>query len=142
SFGGKLRVLVEKRRLDEQLVGAARELDDLCNVRLLESRVDHVGDSVSARRAQCVLLEQAKRDGQISAHEDRGVVRRPAPYRSLGVVQPGTDRKLEQIKPLSPHIDPQLLLKSEGEARRAMIEHDALDQKLVLLEQRARRERC
>jgi hypothetical protein len=95
---------------------------------------------VSARGAQRVLLEQAKRDGQVSAYMDRAVVRRAAPHRALGVVQPGTDRKLEQIKPLSPHLDPQLFLKGEGEAGRAMIKHGAFDQKPLFLEQHSRRE--
>src|SRR5215510_2038980 len=105
-FGGKLGVLVQERRLDEELVGAARELGNSCDIRCMESGVDHVGDSVSARAAQRVLLEHAEGDEEIVADAYPAVVRRPAPDRSLGFVQPGTDWKLEQIEALSPHIDP------------------------------------
>ena len=61
---------------------------------------------MSTRAAQRVLLEHAEGDGQVVADENPAVIRCPAPDRSLGFVQPGTDGKLEQIEALSPHIDP------------------------------------
>src|SRR5262245_37333819 len=140
-FGGELRVLVQKGGLNEELVGAARELDDPCDVRLVERCVHDVDNSMSARGAQRLLLEHAEGYGQIVADDDRAVVRRPAPDRPLGLVQPRTDRKTQPIEPLLPHVDPQRLLKREGEAGRAVIEHDALDAKLLFLEQRSRRQR-
>src|SRR5262245_60380451 len=92
-FRGKPSVLVQECRLDEELLGAARERGNACDVRCMEGGVDHVDDSVSARAAQRVLLEHAERDEEIAADENPAVVRRPAPERSLGFVQPGTDRK-------------------------------------------------
>src|SRR5499427_456763 len=80
-FGGKLGVLVQECRLDEELVGAARELGNACDVRFMEHGVDYVGDSVSTRRAQRVLLEHAEGDGQAVADENPAVVRHSAPDR-------------------------------------------------------------
>jgi hypothetical protein len=101
----------------------------------------HVGYSVSTRGAQRVLLEHAEGYRQIIVDMDSAVVRCPMPDRTLGFVQPGADRKPQPIEPLFPNVDPQRLLKREGEAGRAVIEHDALDAKLVFLERRARRQR-
>src|SRR5215813_751531 len=75
------------------------------------------------------------------ANADTAVVRLIASHRALGVVQPGANRKPEQIEALSPHVDPQLFLKREGETRSAVIEDDALDLKFLLLEHRCGRER-
>src|SRR5262249_13234343 len=111
---GEPGVLVQECRLDEELVGAARELGNACDVRFMESGVDHVGDSVSARAAQRVLLEHAEGDGQVVADENPAVVRRSAPDRPLGFVQPSANRKLEQIEPLSPHIDPYFSWKAKA----------------------------
>ena len=133
--GGKLGVFVQECRLDEELVGAARELGNACDVRCMESGVDHVGDSVSARAAQRMLLEHAEGDGEIVADENWAVVGRPAPDRSLGFVQPGTDRKLQQIEARSPPVDPSFLLEGEGQAGRSVIEDDALDAKLLFVQQ-------
>jgi hypothetical protein len=47
----------------------------------------------------------------------------------------------EQIEPLSPHVNPQLFLKCEGETRSAVIEDEARDLKLLFLEHRCGRER-
>jgi hypothetical protein len=101
----------------------------------------HVGYSVSTRGAQRVLLEHAEGYRQIIVDMDSAVVRCPMPDRTLGFVQPGADRKPQPIEPLFPNVDPQRLLKREGEAGRAVIEHDALDAKLLVLEQRSRRQR-
>jgi len=49
---GKRRVLLQECRLDEELIGAAGERDDFCAVRVVESRVHHVGDSMPGRGAQ------------------------------------------------------------------------------------------
>src|SRR5215472_50444 len=57
---GEPGVLVQECRLDEELVGAARELGNACDVRFMENGVDHVGDSMSVRAAQRVLLEHAE----------------------------------------------------------------------------------
>jgi hypothetical protein len=105
-LGGKLRVLLQECRLDEELVGAAGERENFCAVRRVESRIHHVGDSMPARRAQRVLLESAERDRQIVADLDEAVVRRAASHRLLGVVQLGADRKPELIEPLPPDVDP------------------------------------
>jgi hypothetical protein len=61
-FGGKLGVLVEECRLDEELVGAARELGNSCDIRLVESGVHHVRGSVSTSCAQRVLFEHTEGD--------------------------------------------------------------------------------
>ena len=41
-FGSELRVLLQKRGLDEELVGAARNLGDFCDIRFVEGCVDYV----------------------------------------------------------------------------------------------------
>src|SRR5438105_4874762 len=92
-FGGKLSVLVQKCRLDEKLIGVACQLDNSCNIRGVESGVDHVSNPMSTRGAQCMLLEFAEGNGQIVADKNPAVVWRPAPNRSPCFVQPGTDRK-------------------------------------------------
>src|SRR5262249_33679547 len=95
--------------------------------------VDHVDDSVSTRATQRVLLEHAEGDEAIVADENPAVVRRPAPDRSLGFVQPGTDRKLKQIEPVSPDVDPRFFLEGEGEARRSVMDHEPVERKLVII---------
>ena len=61
-FGSNLCVLVQEGRLDEELVGTARQLDNSFDIRLMESGVDHVGNLISTRCAQRMLLEQAEGD--------------------------------------------------------------------------------
>ncbi len=41
-FGSEFRVLLQKRGLDEELVGAARKLGDFCDIRFVEGCVDYV----------------------------------------------------------------------------------------------------
>ena len=61
------------------------------------------------------------------------VVRLAAPHRALGFVEPRADAKPERLETLTPHIDAQLFLEREGKARRAVIEHNARDVKLVFI---------
>jgi hypothetical protein len=101
--------------------------------------VDDVCDLLSLRGAQGVLLEQAERNGQVIANYNRTLVGRALPYGSLGFVEPRPHAKSEQAEPFAPHIDTHLLFKCEGKARRAMIEYNALDPKLVLVQEHSGR---
>ena len=60
SQGG---ILVQERRLDEQLVGAPRQLDDFFEVRIVERGVDYIGEFVPWGGAQGALSQQGKRNG-------------------------------------------------------------------------------
>src|SRR5712692_5030366 len=116
-------ILLEEGGLDEELIGAARELDDSGDVDLVMRGIDHIGDLLPGRDAQRMLLERAERDGHAAAHDDRALVRRSPPDRDLGLVDPGADRDSERIEPLPPYIDPQLLVEGESETRRSVVEH-------------------
>jgi hypothetical protein len=71
----------------------------------VESGIDHVGDPISARDPQRVLLEDADRNRQIVGDDDGVVVRRSAPDRPLGIVEPSADRERKRSEPFPPHID-------------------------------------
>ena len=65
-FGGKLSVLVQKCRLDEELIDAACQLDNSCDIRGVESGVEHISNPMSTRGAQCMLLEFAESSTKLS----------------------------------------------------------------------------
>src|SRR5713226_7762320 len=134
-------ILLEEGGLDEELIGAARELDDSGDVDLVMRGIDHIGDLLPGRDAQRMLLERAERNGRAAAHQDRPLVRRSPPDRDLGFVEPRPDRKPKRIEPLPPYIDPQPLAEGEGQARRSMVQHGTLDAKFLLVEQHAGRQR-
>ena len=134
---GNICICIEECRLDKKLVGTARERDDLINVLLMIGGIHHVSDLLSPRRAQRVLLEHAERNGQVVANDNLTVVGRTPPHGSLGFVEPRPDAKPKRVETFTPHINTQLLFKCEGKARRAMIKHNALDPKLVLVQERS-----
>src|SRR5262249_41922486 len=74
------------------------------------------------------------------ANFNRTLVGRAPPHGSLGFVEPRPHAKPEQAEPFAPHIDTHLLFKCEGKARRAMIEYNALDPKLVLVQEHSGRQ--
>ena len=74
---------------------APRQLDDFRNVRLVESGVDRVGDPVSARDPQRVLLEHAEGTDRSSATTTGWSSGAPRLI-ALGVVEPRPDRQLER----------------------------------------------
>src|SRR5262245_43547880 len=101
---GNLRVRVEKRRFDEELLSTACQRDDPVDVLVVISGVDHIGNFLSPRRAQRMLLEDAERDGQVVPNGNLAVVRFPPPHRALGFVEPWADTKLERLESLAPHV--------------------------------------
>src|SRR6516225_2072648 len=103
--------------------------------------VHHVSDLLAARRAQRVLLEQAERDGLAAADDNHAIVGGASPHGPLGFVEPRSDAEPKRFEAFAPHIKAQLLFKCEGKARRAMIEDNALDAKLVLVQERTRANR-
>jgi hypothetical protein len=96
-------------------------------------------DLLSTRCVQRVLLEHPERNGLVVSNDDFTVVRRTSPHRSLRIAEPWADGKPEQLEPFPPNIDAQLFLECEGQARRAMIEHDAIDPKFIFIQERSGR---
>ena len=131
---------VEERCLDEKLIGTARQCDDSFDVLGVIAGVDHVGDFLSTRCAQGVLLEHAQRKRAIAADGDLAVIWLAAPYRAFGLIEPRPDWKLELFQPFVPHIDTQLLLEREGKAWNAVIEHGASNPKIPFIEERSRQQ--
>src|SRR5262249_41325342 len=132
---GNLRIRVEECRLDEELVGTARQRDDPVDIPVVISGVDHVGNLLAAPGAQRMLLKHAERDGQVAPDDDLAVVRLAPPHRAFGFVEPWADSKPEQLESVAPHVDTQLFLERKGKAWRAMIEHNTRDTKLVFIQE-------
>jgi hypothetical protein len=86
-----------------------------------------------------VLPEHAEGNGLVGANDDFNVVRRTSPHRSLRVAEPWADAK-PQLESFAPNINAQLFLECEGQARRAMIEHDAIDPKFIFIQKRSGRQ--
>src|SRR5262245_18289928 len=139
-FCCNLRINVEERCLDEKLIGTARQRDDSVNVLTVIASVDHVGDFLSTRCTQGVLLEQPKRKRQLTADCDVAIIWLAPPYRTFGLVEPWPDWKLELFQPFAPDIDAQLLLECKGKAGNAVIEHGAKNPKILLIEERSGRQ--
>src|SRR5262249_1186594 len=118
---------VEERRLHKELISPTRQRDDPIDVLFVVGGVDHISDLLSTRCAQRVLLEHAEGNGLVGANDDFTVVRCTSPHRSLRVTEPWADGKPQQLESFAPNINAQLFLECEGQARRAMIEHDAFD---------------
>jgi hypothetical protein len=130
---GNLRIRVKKRRFDEELISTACQRDDPVDVLVVKSGVDYIGNLLSPRRAQRMLLEHAEGDGKVMPDNNFAVVWLAPPNRALGFVEPRTDAKPQRLETPTPHVDTQLFLEREGKARRAMIEHNARDAKLVFI---------
>jgi len=71
---GNLCIRVEKRRFDEELISTACQRDDPVDVLVVISGVDYIGNLLSPRRAQRMLLEHAEGDGKVMPNNNLAVV--------------------------------------------------------------------
>ena len=137
-------LVAREGRLDEQPVGAPREVDDRGGVALMVDDVGHVDDLLAGHDAQGRGAQLAERHGPLAyagsvapAHGDRGGVRLAARHRRLEVAQPGADRQAEALEAALPDIDVELLLEREGEAGDLVVEDRGADAEGLLVEQPA-----
>ena len=64
----EIDVHLEERRLDEELIGVARQGDGFFDIVLMISDVDDVSDFLATRRAKRALFENTERHRQIVAN--------------------------------------------------------------------------
>src|SRR5215813_6377031 len=107
---GNLRIRVKKRRFDEELIGTACQRDDAVDVLVVIGGVDYIGNLLSPRRAQRMLLEHAEGDGKAMPNNDFAVVWLASPNRALVFIEPRSDAKPERLETPPPHVDAELFL--------------------------------
>src|SRR5262249_51445531 len=102
--------------------------------------VDYVGDFLPRRGAQGVLSENAQRHSHVAANENLPIIRRALPHRTLGRAKPRPHGKSKLFEPFAPDIDPQLLRQRESKTGDAVVEHSAVDVKVVFVDEHAWRQ--
>ena len=83
---GNLHIRVKKRRLDEELISTACQRHDPVDVLVVISGVDYIGNLLSPRRAQRMLLEHGEGEGKVVPNNNSllsGSPRRTARLASL-----------------------------------------------------------
>src|SRR5205823_5236628 len=108
SFSGDSGVYVEEGCLDKELVGIARQCNDLFDIPLIVGEINNVSDFLSACCAQGMFFQFTQRYGEAIANTNFGIVWRALPHRTFGLTKPRPNRKSKPPQPLSSHIDAQL----------------------------------
>ncbi|MET3582022.1 hypothetical protein ABID19_005080 [Mesorhizobium robiniae] len=107
--GGQPPILVQEARFDKQLVRTVRKRNDTRKICLVECEVGSIDDPLSGPGPQGPGPEEfADRDMPIGGWGERRFRISSAPDRTLGLVQPRSDRQTQCFQLWLLHIDPDL----------------------------------
>ena len=99
------------------MIGVARQRPNVLDIVRRERRVGDIGNPPAGATFQDMRAQPAKRLGAAMTDIDRCLVSLGPPDRTLGGIQPRSNRKAELCYALGPDIDAQRFLQGERQAR-------------------------
>lgn len=134
--GGQPPIFLQEARFDKQLVRAVRKRNDTREICLVECEIGRIDNPLSGTGSQGSGTEEfADRDMPIRGRGEYRFGISSAPDRTLGFVQPSSDRQTQRFQLWFLHIDLDLFLKRECKARNAVVEHCCFDTEIGIIEQ-------
>lgn len=134
--GGQPPIFLQEARFDKQLARAVRKRNDTREICLVEREIGRIGNPLSGTGSQGSGTEEfSDRDMPIRGRGECRFRISSAPDRTLGFVQPRSDRQTQRFQLWLLHIDPNLFLKRECKAWNAVVEHRCFDTEIGIIEQ-------